>query len=536
MSRLYLRADPPVPLSRIATDLALIVPRERTDTAFVLSGIVWDPAIRAHRSATIELYGQGFNTRVGSLVLFGGGLDAGTAVVNTVRMTLDGTIVWDQLDLGFTGTPLRQWLQGRLGAFEDGVFADNDFASLSNLADEFAFRGGRDTVFGYGGNDTLRGEGGSDQLHGGSGNDLLVGGEGSDLLVGNDGTDVAQYAFSRSAVSWNRNLDGSWTVRAPDGTDTLWDIERLSFSSGGTAELTPARDGDLNGDGRADLVWQNAAGGAPVVWFMDGPRIAGGGPYAAPGAGWTYRGVADMDGNGAADLLAMNAANQVMVVMVGAGAAGLAGQPVLGTAPAGAAFRGLADANADGRGDILWRRDAVGGDGQVSLWLLDGAEAPRSAVVGSAGLDWRIIGFGDLTGDLRADILWRGADGTVMLWALDGARVAGGGAVAQVGLDWAVSALGDFNADGRNDIVWRNEASGEVVVWLMDGLRILGGGSAGIVAPAWSIAQATDLTGDGRDDLIWRGAQGEVVLWAMNGAAPAWGSDILTVGGDWQIV
>ena len=43
--------------------------------------------------------------------------------------------------------------------------------------------------------------------------------------------------------------------------------------------------GDFNGDGKADILWQNNDG-TPVVWLMDGLNAIGGAAFNNPGADW----------------------------------------------------------------------------------------------------------------------------------------------------------------------------------------------------------------------------------------------------------
>lgn len=79
---------------------------------------------------------------------------------------------------------------------------------------------------------------------GGSGNDTIIGniaanrltgGAGGDSLDGGAGTDTCVYSGALSSYALVQNADGSWTVTdlragAPDGIDTLTNIEFLQFS------------------------------------------------------------------------------------------------------------------------------------------------------------------------------------------------------------------------------------------------------------------------------------------------------------------
>ena len=93
-----------------------------------------------------------------------------------------------------------------------------------------------DTFNGRGGNDTIKGFGGADTLNGGTGSDLLVGGVGNDTLDGGADIDTASFTGAQSDYSITRS-NGIVTVvdnrgSAPDGTDTLVNIENLTFSTG----------------------------------------------------------------------------------------------------------------------------------------------------------------------------------------------------------------------------------------------------------------------------------------------------------------
>ena len=64
--------------------------------------------------------------------------------------------------------------------------------------------------------------------------------------------------------------------------------------------------GDFNGDGKADILWQNDDG-TPAVWLMDGTAVISTGPALTnPGAGWHAKEAVDTNGDGRADILWQN--------------------------------------------------------------------------------------------------------------------------------------------------------------------------------------------------------------------------------------
>lgn len=77
--------------------------------------------------------------------------------------------------------------------------------------------------------ESLWGLGGSDTLIGSGGNDFLDGGPGNDIIDGGEGLDHAVFTSAKNLYTVTRTATGL-TVRGPDGTDVLSDVERLQFS------------------------------------------------------------------------------------------------------------------------------------------------------------------------------------------------------------------------------------------------------------------------------------------------------------------
>lgn len=77
---------------------------------------------------------------------------------------------------------------------------------------------------------------------------------------------------------------------------------------------------DFNGDGHPDMLWQNNATNQLVIWYLNGSQvITYGNPFATVSdTHWQVAGVADFDGDGRADLLWENSATgQVLVWNLG---------------------------------------------------------------------------------------------------------------------------------------------------------------------------------------------------------------------------
>jgi hypothetical protein len=203
--------------------------------------------------------------------------------------------------------------------------------------------------------------------------------------------------------------------------------------------------GDFDGDGKSDILWQNASSGTVEEWLMNGSTVSATSDIAtlAPGTGWTVAGIGDFNG--------------------------------------------------DGKSDILWRNTA---SGSVQAWLMNGASALSQTTVGSVSPSsgWSIVGTGDFNGDSKSDILWRNSStGTVEEWLMDGAGVSSTPDIATLAPSsgWSLAGIGDYDGDGRSDILWRDANTAAVQAWLMSGATIASATNIGSVPSSWSVVAGT---------------------------------------------
>jgi glucose/arabinose dehydrogenase len=279
--------------------------------------------------------------------------------------------------------------------------------------------------------------------------------------------------FCSGRIWGGRESGGTWT--ASELLDTDLPITTFGEAEDGTLyvagrdgrllriEAEPFVRGDVDGDGRADLFWQNGVTGAMGAWLMRGVELKGTHVFAEAleDASWRLVGTHDLDGDRKTDLVWQHLAQGWLVAT-----------PLDGLVPSGSV-------------------------------LLDPAREPD--------LGWRVVATGDIDLDGRADLLWRNlADGRLRVWLMDRfvrreeALLLDG---APLDVDWRVAALEDLSGDGRLDIVFQHQVTGALVVGLTNGPRVVGAVSLtpAAVNPQWSIGSSGDLGGDGGTaDLIWR--------------------------------
>jgi hypothetical protein len=279
---------------------------------------------------------------------------------------------------------------------------------------------------------------------------------------------------------------------------------------------------DMDGDGRLDLV--SAAfvpgGTVNVVGVMHG---AGDGTFGPPTA-FTVGGqpsglaIADFDGDGLLDVVSADSDDDEVTVMLG--------RPVLGPArsfPAGSGPTSVAAGDFDGDGRI----DLVVADSTSSSagWLRGNGNGTFAAVQTlPTALHPQSVAVGDFDGDGHLDFVTAGRDSkqaSVLLGNGDGTfQPARNLAVYSPGNDYRASVVvADIDHDGKLDLV----------VGLGENVSVLFGVGDGTFAPAvpsfsglafsaaasYSLAVA-DLDGDGLDDVVTADYRGVGVLLGLS--------------------
>ncbi|WP_408951920.1 FG-GAP-like repeat-containing protein [Lysobacter sp. Hz 25] len=277
----------------------------------------------------------------------------------------------------------------------------------------------------------------------------------------------------------------------------------LVFQGQGCTRGTP---GDVDGNGKSDLLWRDDARQHVAIWKMDGAvRVEGIGHAVPPD--WRVLATGDFQGDRKLDLVWTNGAQ--MQLWEGLGNGQFRGVP-MADYPAGWRVVAVGDVNGDGNADLLWRNDA---NTAAGLWAMKGAQVIDSASYATSP-DWWVAGSGDLSGDGRLDVIW--TDGRQMqLWRADAALRFAGAAMPGYPQDWELTASGDVTGDGMADLMWRHPATGSFAVWAMaGGQRVFGMGYQ--PGPDWRVAQTGDFTGDGRIDIVW--SNGSLMnLWQSQG-------------------
>jgi hypothetical protein len=276
--------------------------------------------------------------------------------------------------------------------------------------------------------------------------------------------------------------------------------------------------GDMNDDGRNDLVARRVADGRLDVYLGNG---SGGFVRRQLATGWSrYNAIAatgDLTGDGRNDLLARDLNGRLWRFAGAADRRLLAPVALPGAWGGFDTITGYGDFTGDGRPDLFTAK--AGEPGTVRPLLADGAFGrPVVEVARSRGAT--AVSAANLTGNAAPDLLGRRGGDLVTFANTGGFEL---GAPIATGLDLSGSDLvlnaGDWDRDGFGDLVTRSAGNGALYLRSGNGrgrfpkaLKIGSGfGSVGL------LAAVGDMTGDGYPDLAGQPAGKDLRIYPGNG-------------------
>jgi len=308
------------------------------------------------------------------------------------------------------------------------------------------------------------------------------------------------------------NITGDviYTVVSPDGTVNAARYNIVPGSPGAIAT------GDLNGDGQPDVVVTGGSDPVSVMIAQLGTQFRAPVGYPLDANSSNPRGVAigDLNGDGKPDVIVSAAGGPASVsVLLGSGDGTL--RPAQGTSLplAGVENLVLGDFNRDGKLDVAVASDGGASDGGVEILLGNGDGTFRAPVAYTvAGLHAQAVVAVDVNGDGKLDLAaimlgTFGQPGTLAVFLGQGDGTFAAARTLPLKIFAMDIAAGDLNGDGKPDLAAGGGNSVDI---------LLGDGAGGfrelptLVQTNFAAQKVVvaDLDGDGKPDLIVADAEG----------------------------
>jgi kumamolisin len=313
-------------------------------------------------------------------------------------------------------------------------------------------------------------------------------------------------------------------------------VQSLNARPAASTIVTIPNSPDFDGDGKQDFLWRNTSTGQVGIWLMNGPNPTAEVNIGSPSLGWSIINTGDFNGGGKSDILWQLGNTSQYGVWSMNGTQVTAIQNLTLPAYAGQICC-VADFDADGLADLVtFNRTA----GRIYFWKNIGSFqfVQQTSYAVSAASGWLPIGAARLNGASGSPaLIWRNANtGEVAAWFMTSFVWSSATILGNPGGSVKVCGFGDFSGDGKADLLLFDTSSNVVEYWRSNGAQPPTLVPLAQVSGTWAPVGAENLDGAGNAEIIWRQTStGALGAWQVSGAS--WSASIgsVPVGSAWQL-
>jgi hypothetical protein len=284
--------------------------------------------------------------------------------------------------------------------------------------------------------------------------------------------------------------------------------------------------GRFTADNRPNIILQNTLTGERVLWSISAtgaitastalPTLPVTWSFAGPALNRAKAPVAgDLNRDGKPDILVTDATSGDRILWL-MNAATITGSVALPNLPSTWQIMGTGDFNGDGMNDVLLQNT---GTGERYLWLMNGTTVAGAVALPTLPTAWSLAAVGDINQDGQPDIVLENrSSGERLIWFMDRLSISASVALPTLPVSWTIAAAGSFTANGNPNLLLENTASGERTFWVLNpagtlqqslGLPTFLGG--------WRFAGSAPFFGGAKPHILMQNlTSGERLIWRMD--------------------